>query len=122
MQHARQGIVRAVAAVVLTGLAPVTARAASDVWITGTNGNYSVTGNWVGGNVPNGAADVATVDGDGSVVNLPAMDTVTLATLNLGVNGGSPVFNHAGSLSVTTLALGGADATRNPTLDRKSVV
>ena len=117
MQHARQGIVRAVAAIALAGLAPATAQAASDVWVTGTNGSYSVTGNWLGGNVPNGAADVATVDGDGSVVNLPAADTVALATLNLGVNNGSPVFNHAGSLSVTTLALGGADATRNPTFD-----
>ncbi|MGB7158371.1 MAG: autotransporter-associated beta strand repeat-containing protein [Tepidisphaeraceae bacterium] len=117
MQLTSQKIVCAVAAVAFAGLSAATTQAASDTWIAGTNGDYSVTGNWVGGNVPNGAADVATVDGDGSAVNLLAADTITLATLSLGVNGGSPVFNHAGALTVTTLALGGADAGRNPTYD-----
>jgi hypothetical protein len=116
MQRSRQRIVGAVAAVVVAGFSGTAARATSDTWKVGTNGDYSITGNWVGGNVPNGAADVATIEGNGSVVAYSA--SVTLANLDLAQSssGGAPTFNQTGgTLSVINLRFGGAGASRNPT-------
>ena len=94
------------------------ASAASNSWIAGGTGNYSDPTKWTGGvDVPNGAADVATIDGNTSVVAIGAADTITLLTANIGVNnaGNKPTINQSGgTLTAGTLALGGAGASRSP--------
>ena len=99
------------------GLSGGAAIAASNSWIAGTTGNYSDALNWTGGvNVPNGAADNASSDGAGSVINFLATDNVTLNALNLNQTSGATVFNQSGgSLALTTLGFGGAGGSRNPT-------
>ena len=94
----------------------LSASAASDSWIVGTNGSYAAAANWTGGNVPNGATDVATIEGVGSVVAFN--QTVTLQALNLALSttGATPTFTQTGgSLGVGTLAFGGGGQSRNPT-------
>lgn len=102
------------AAIVLGGQA----QAASNSWIQGQNGNYSDPTKWTGGvDVPNGAADVATIDGNTSVVAIGAADNITLLTANIGVNnaGNKPTINQSGgTLTIGTLVLGGAGASRSP--------
>lgn len=117
MENAKRVMTGAVAAVALAALV-TNAQAASDTWKTGVSGDYSNPDNWAGGNVPNGAADVATVEGADSIVNFGASDNVTLADLDLAMSasGGTPVFNQAGgTLSVNRLRFGGGGASRNPT-------
>lgn len=108
----------AVAAVALVGLSAASTNAASDTWIVGTDGAYSDSANWSGGNVPNGAADVATVEGAGSIVAFGAADNVTLADLDLAMStsGATPTFNQTGgTLSVDRFRFGGGGGSRNPT-------
>ena len=82
--------------------------AASDSWIPGANGSYATPGNWTGGNVPNGSADVATVEGANSVVAFNQAVTLRALNLALSASGGTPTFNQTGgSLSVGTLGFGG---------------
>jgi fibronectin-binding autotransporter adhesin len=98
-------------------LASGTAMAASNSWIAGTTGSYSDPVNWTGGvNVPNGAADTASSDGVGSVINFN--DTVTLNALNLNLTSGATVFNQTGgALTLNSLGFGGAGGSRNPTFN-----
>lgn len=98
-------------------LAGGTAMAASNSWIAGTTGNYSDAVNWTGGvNVPNGAADNATSDGAGSVINFS--DTITLNALNLNLTSGATVFNQTGgALTLNSLGFGGGGGSRNPTFN-----
>lgn len=90
--------------------------AATNSWIAGGNGSYTDPSKWTGGvNVPNGATDVAAIDGTNSVVGFNS--TVTLQALNLALtaSGGGPVFNQTGgALTVGTLGFGGAGGSRNP--------
>lgn len=92
--------------------------AASNSWIAGGTGNYSDPTKWTGGvDVPNGAADVATIDGNTSVVAIGAADNITLLTANIGVNnaGNKPTINQTGgTLTLGTLVLGGSGASRSP--------
>lgn len=100
----------------LIALAVSTALGASDSWIPGTSGAYATPANWNGGNVPNGATDIATVEGGGSIVAFN--DTVSLQSLNLALSstGGTPTFNQTGgTLSLSGLAFGGSGQSRNPT-------
>lgn len=94
------------------------AHAASNTWIQGQSGNYSDPTKWTGGvDVPNGATDVATIDGNTSVVAIGATDNITLLTANIGVNnsGNKPTVNQSGgSLTTTNFVLGGAGASRSP--------
>jgi len=94
------------------------AQAASNSWIQGQNGNYGDPINWTGGvDVPNGAADVATIDGNTSVVAIGAADNITLLTANIGVNnaGNKPTINQSGgTLTTGAFVLGGGGASRSP--------
>ncbi|QJE96901.1 beta strand repeat-containing protein [Luteolibacter luteus] len=94
------------------------ARAASNSWIQGQNGNYSDPVNWTGGvDVPNGPADIATIDGSASVVAIGNADNITLLTANIGVNnaGNKPTINQSGgTLTAGSFVLGGAGASRSP--------
>lgn len=98
-------------------LASGSAFAASNSWIAGTTGNYSDAASWTGGvNVPNGAADNATSDGTGSVINFN--DTITLNALNLNLTSGATTFNQTGgALTLNSLGFGGAGGSRNPTFN-----
>jgi autotransporter-associated beta strand protein len=90
--------------------------AASNTWIPGGNGSYTDASKWTGGvNVPNGATDVAAIDGTGSVVALSSNVTLQSLDLALTTSGGAPIFNHnSGDLSVGTLRFGGGGGSRNP--------
>ena len=98
-------------------LALTDAFAASNSWIAGGSGDYSDPTKWTGGvNVPNSAADSASSDGTGSVINYLSTDNYTLNALNLNLASGATVFNQSGgSLVLTTLGFGGAGGSRNPT-------
>lgn len=100
----------------ICALAPAS-HAASNSWIAGTTGDYSVPANWTGGvNVPTAATDTATTDGAGSVINYLSSDSYTLTALSLNLSSGATVFNQAGgSLALTTLGFGGGGGSRNPT-------
>ncbi len=63
-------------AVVISSLAGSTLFAASDVWINGAGGDYNTSGNWQGGNIPNGVSEIA----DFSQLDLTADTSVTLDT------------------------------------------
>ncbi|WP_341404535.1 beta strand repeat-containing protein [Luteolibacter soli] len=91
--------------------------AVSNSWIAGTTGSYSTPANWTGGvNVPSGAADNATSDGSGSVINFN--DTITLNALNLNLTSGATTFNQSGgALTLNSLGFGGAGGSRNPTFN-----
>jgi len=93
------------------------ASAASNSWIAGGTGDYSDITKWTAGpGVPNAAGDVASSDGTGSVINFLATDNYTIATLQLNSASGATVFNQSGgSLTLTTVAFGGAGGSRNPT-------
>jgi fibronectin-binding autotransporter adhesin len=104
-------------AVGVAALAVSHVHAASNSWVAGVTGDYSVPENWTGGvDVPNSAADTATSDGTGSVINYLSTDNYTLAALNLNVASGATMFNQAGgSLTLNSLGFGGAGGSRNPT-------
>ena len=105
------------AAVGLAAVAMGQVHAASNSWIAGVTGDYSVAANWTGGiDVPNSAADTATSDGTGSVINYLSTDNYTLTALNLNLASGATVFNQeGGSLTLNSLGFGGAGGSRNPT-------
>jgi autotransporter-associated beta strand protein len=98
-------------------LAGGSAIAASNSWVVGGNGNYNDPTKWTGGvNVPNGAGDVATSDGAGSIIALNTGDTVVLSALNLNLASGATTFNQSGGiLTLGALGFGGGGASRNPT-------
>jgi fibronectin-binding autotransporter adhesin len=112
----RANLLRLATALALAG---GTAMAVSNSWIPGTNGSYNVPANWTGGiNVPDSAADTATVEGVNSVVAFGASDTYSLNVLSLAASatGATPVFNQSGgSLTLNTLTFGGGGGSRNPT-------
>jgi fibronectin-binding autotransporter adhesin len=93
------------------------ASAASNSWIAGGSGDYSDPTKWTGGvNVPGSAADNASSDGTGSVINYLSTDNYTLNALNLNLTSGATVFNQSGgSLVLNTLGFGGGGGSRNPT-------
>ncbi len=105
---------RTAAASLILGSAPVV-HAASDSWIPGADGDYTDSANWQGGNVPDGAGDIATISGSGSIAALSS--NITLQALELAHSAdGTPVFNQSGGvLGTGTLRFGSAVASRNPT-------
>lgn len=71
--------------------------AGSDTWLFAPgDGNWNLNTNWVGGSVPNGAADVATFDASGT----------TALSLSANTQVDSIVFNPAASAFTTTISPG----------------
>ncbi|MCA9234775.1 MAG: autotransporter-associated beta strand repeat-containing protein [Planctomycetales bacterium] len=89
--------------------AGATAQAASDVWTNGAGGDYTVSGNWQAGNVPNGVgnhADFSQLDINGDL-SVTLNSDVTLGQLSFGDTNTA----SGGSWELRTDTVGGSTIT-----------
>jgi|GEM_PF-1318238 len=68
------------------------ARAASDTWTGGLSTSYTTPGNWAGGTVPDGAADVATFQSTGTVRTAVVAPAAPVSIDSFTFNSGAPAF------------------------------
>ncbi|MBX7209625.1 MAG: autotransporter-associated beta strand repeat-containing protein [Verrucomicrobiaceae bacterium] len=90
------------------------ARALTGYWNFDGTGNWSNSGNWLGGTIPNGVGDIANFNfniGSNRTVTLDA--PVTLGGLVIGDTLGAQAYTFAGPGALTLDALGAAHASIN---------
>lgn len=104
---------RAASLVLVAALAALpTANAASGTWNGTVSGNWTDSTRWVGGNVPNGTSEVATLSG-----NRTSVQTITLVSpVTVGNITASSAPSAAGGLTITGSTLTLANGANQPVI------
>ena len=103
----KRRLILAASVALLFAAAEPSLKAASGTWIGGTN-DWTTNANWSGASFPNGAADLATLDGTALSFN-PTITGTAITVGGITISAGAPAFTVTldGSAAATTLTFEG---------------